>query len=62
MNAREGQPVNGTTVHPALPDRKTLAKTIDHALNAAAFCEPERTVIVQVVCDALLGRSNDKNG
>lgn len=36
---------------------ETLRGIIDKALQTNLFCEPERGLIVQIVCDALL-RSN----
>lgn len=41
-------------------DRKALSETIDAALKAQAFCEPERSLIVGIVCDSLFGPSPDE--
>lgn len=38
-------------------DRRTLSEIIDVALKRHAFCEPERGIIVQVVCDSLITRA-----
>jgi hypothetical protein len=35
-------------------DREAMVTVIDDALRLYRFCEPERALIVQVVCDALL--------
>jgi hypothetical protein len=41
-------------------DRTTLSTVIDQALRSEDFCEPERGLIVQIVCSALLGTSAEK--
>ncbi len=44
---------NRCSLPAALPDRKTLAEAVDEALKQNRFCDPERTLIVQIVCDTL---------
>ena len=43
-------------------DRKSLSEVIDLALKYNRFCDVERALIVQIVCDALLPATNGTNG
>jgi hypothetical protein len=57
--------IEGRTKEPCsvqLVDRVTMAKTVDQALKYQGFCEPECTLIVQIVCDALVGRPETEPG